>query len=37
MVVGAVPVVGDIFDMAWKANKKNAALLHAYLASQCTS
>jgi hypothetical protein len=36
-VVGAVPVVGDIFDIAWKANKKNAALLHAYLASQHTS
>ena len=31
---GVIPVVGDIFDMAWKANKKNAALLHAYLASQ---
>src|SRR5437660_9380713 len=36
-VGGAVPVVGDIFDIAWKANKKNAALLHAYLASQHTS
>lgn len=36
-VGGAIPVVGDIFDMAWKANKKNAALLHAYLASQHTS
>jgi hypothetical protein len=34
---GAIPVVGDIFDVAWKANKKNAALLHAYLASQRTS
>jgi len=34
---GAIPIVGDIFDMAWKANKKNAALLHAYLASQRTS
>jgi len=33
---GVIPVVGDIFDMAWKANKKNAALLHAYLASQRT-
>jgi hypothetical protein len=33
-VGGAIPVMGDIFDMAWKANKKNAALLHAYLASQ---
>ena len=32
-VVGAIPVMGDIFDIAWKANKKNAALLHAYLAS----
>jgi hypothetical protein len=36
-VGGAIPVVGDIFDMAWKTNKKNAALLHAYLASQRTS
>ncbi len=36
-VVGGIPVVGDIFDMAWKANKKNSALLHAYLASQRTS
>ena len=36
-VGGAIPIVGDIFDMAWKANKKNAALLHAYLASQRTS
>jgi hypothetical protein len=33
-VGGAIPVVGDIFDMVWKTNKKNAALLHAYLASQ---
>ena len=36
-VVGAIPVVGDIFDIVWKANKKNAALLQAYLASQRTS
>ena len=36
-VLGAVPVAGDIFDIAWKANKKNAILLHAYLASQRTS
>ena len=36
-VGGAIPIVGDIFDMAWKANKKNAALLHAYLASHRTS
>lgn len=25
--VGAVPVVGDMFDVAWKANRKNMALL----------
>ena len=36
-VGGAIPIVGDIFDMAWKANKRNAALLHAYLVSQRTS
>jgi hypothetical protein len=36
-VGGVIPIVGDIFDMAWKTNKKNAALLHAYLASQRTS
>jgi hypothetical protein len=36
-VGGAIPVVGDIFDMAWKTNKKNAALPHAYVASQRTS
>jgi len=35
-VGGVIPVVGDIFDVAWKANKKNAALLHTYLASQHT-
>lgn len=26
-VVGAIPVVGDIFDFAFKANRKNAVLL----------
>jgi hypothetical protein len=33
-LVGAIPVVGDVFDVAWKANKKNVALLNAYMASQ---
>jgi hypothetical protein len=32
-LVGAVPVVGDWFDFAWKANVKNLALLEAHLAS----
>lgn len=25
--VGAVPIVGDMFDVVWKANRKNIALL----------
>ena len=31
-IIGAVPVVGDAFDIAWKANDMNRALLerHAY-------
>jgi hypothetical protein len=31
-IIGAVPVVGDAFDFAWKANDMNMALLerHAY-------
>ena len=31
-VIGAVPVIGDAFDFAWKANDMNMALLerHAY-------
>lgn len=28
-LVGAVPVAGDLFDVAWKANKKNVRLLRA--------
>jgi hypothetical protein len=36
-LVGAIPLLGDVFDVAWKANKKNIALLNAYLASQRTS
>ena len=35
-VVGAIPVAGGLFDVVWKANKKNATLLHAYLAAQRT-
>jgi hypothetical protein len=31
-LIGVVPVVGDLFDVAWKANDMNMALLerHAY-------
>ena len=28
--VGAIPIVGDIFDFAWKANTRNMALVRAH-------
>ncbi|HEY7194083.1 MAG TPA: DUF4112 domain-containing protein [Gemmatimonadales bacterium] len=30
--VGAIPLLGDIFDFAWKANLRNVALLERHLA-----
>lgn len=30
-VFGAVPILGDLFDAAWKANQRNVRLLHAHL------
>jgi hypothetical protein len=30
-LIGSVPVVGDRFDFAWKANRRNARLLEAHL------
>ncbi|MGK2925679.1 MAG: DUF4112 domain-containing protein [Lysobacterales bacterium] len=30
-VVGAIPVLGDVFDVAFKANLRNASLMDAYL------
>jgi hypothetical protein len=30
VAIGAIPVVGDAFDVAWKANRKNVALLHRH-------
>lgn len=29
-VVGAVPVLGDLFDVAWKSNTRNLALLEEF-------
>jgi hypothetical protein len=29
-LLGVVPVVGDLFDFAWKANNKNLALLERH-------
>jgi hypothetical protein len=30
-LVGAIPLAGDLFDAAWKANQRNVALLNAWL------
>src|SRR5689334_14479749 len=29
-LLGAIPVVGDVFDVAWKANRRNLELLERY-------
>jgi len=31
LVVGAVPIVGDLFDVYWKANQRNVELLHRHV------
>ena len=33
-LVGAVPFLGDVFDVVWKANRKNARLLEQHLRRQ---
>jgi len=35
-VVGCVPVLGDLFDVAWRANEKNLTLLRGHLAENPT-
>lgn len=30
ILIGAIPLIGDIFDLVWKANIKNAKLLDRY-------
>ena len=30
-LVGAIPVLGDLFDFVWKANQRNVELLNQYL------
>ncbi len=29
--IGAIPIVGDLFDIGWKANIRNVDLLHTHL------
>lgn len=31
LAFGAIPVVGDLFDFGWKANRRNLDLLHRHL------
>jgi len=31
-VVGTIPIAGDLFDVAWKANRKNVELMKKYSA-----
>ncbi|MEM7772126.1 MAG: DUF4112 domain-containing protein [Cyanobacteria bacterium P01_E01_bin.6] len=31
MIVGTVPLIGDLFDLGWKANAKNLKLIEAHL------
>jgi hypothetical protein len=33
-IVGAVPLLGDAFDVMWRANRRNIALLRNYLAAR---
>ncbi len=33
MIVGTVPLLGDLFDAGWKANTRNVALLDRYSSS----
>jgi hypothetical protein len=33
-LVGSIPVLGDIFDVGWKANRKNVALVLRHLESR---
>lgn len=36
-VVGSVPLVGDLFDLGWKANRRNIRLLNEHLARAARS
>lgn len=31
VLVGSIPLLGDIFDVVWKANRRNLRLLHRHL------
>jgi hypothetical protein len=33
VIVGAIPILGDLFDVAWRANSRNVRLLDSWRAS----
>ncbi len=33
-VIGAIPIVGDVFDAAWKSNLRNVRILRRYITEQ---
>ncbi len=33
LVMGAIPIVGDLFDVYWKANRRNVELLRRHLSA----
>jgi hypothetical protein len=37
LLAGALPVVGDLFDVYWKANKKNGQLLRRHFQANPTT
>ena len=37
VVVGAIPLLGDMFDVAWRANTRNVRLLDAWRESPKTT
>lgn len=34
LIGGTIPIVGDLFDLWWKSNRRNADLMQRYLQSQ---
>jgi hypothetical protein len=37
MLIGTIPVIGDLFDMTWKANARNMHLIENYAAAPSKS
>ena len=33
-LIGIIPLIGDIFDIGWKANQRNVALIKSHLEAQ---